>query len=217
MQDTACAIIRSLPLPPTIPLLLWYWKHSYPCCQWCFCASDGHLHMWTALSASDPAHSNASRHPVGGRGVGWQADSAPEVGGLRAGSGSSWFSWHSLAETGWKRTHSFLDLRGNQQADPLITSSHRWFWAILMSQATNFQSPVLGRDSKTSGLCWENWSDFLMAVKVRRALGKLLWGGQVVCLQLFHPVHPSVSPSLILQTQTTKCHLPCHVNLAALD
>lgn len=45
----------------TTPLLLCDQKDGDECC-------DGHLHRWTALSASVPAHSNTSRHPVGGRG-----------------------------------------------------------------------------------------------------------------------------------------------------
>lgn len=34
--------------------------------RWDGCC-NGHLHRWTALSASVPAHSNTSRHLVGGR------------------------------------------------------------------------------------------------------------------------------------------------------
>lgn len=45
----------------TTPLLLWDQKDVDGCC-------NSHLHRWTALSASVPAHSNTSRHPVGGRG-----------------------------------------------------------------------------------------------------------------------------------------------------
>lgn len=47
----------------TPPLLLWDQKDGDGCC-------DGHLHRWTALSASVPAHSNTSRHPVGRKGGG---------------------------------------------------------------------------------------------------------------------------------------------------
>lgn len=55
---------------------------------------------------------------------GGQADRATEVGGLRPGSESPWLSRYSSAETRWKGTHSFVDLRGDQQADPVITSAH---------------------------------------------------------------------------------------------
>ncbi len=36
--------------------------------MWMDAENDAHLHRWTALSASVPAHSNTSRHPVVGRG-----------------------------------------------------------------------------------------------------------------------------------------------------
>lgn len=59
-----------MPPSPTSPshnttsLLLWHLKAWLPMLQ----RAAGYSHRWTALSASVPAHSNTSRHPVGGRG-----------------------------------------------------------------------------------------------------------------------------------------------------
>lgn len=92
-----CCAVSPLPLlspflPPfpchkTTPLLLWDQKDG--CCKWRCC--DGHLHRWTALSASVPAHSNTSRHPGGGKRRG-QAERASSVGLFRphVHTGSSW-------------------------------------------------------------------------------------------------------------------------------
>lgn len=71
----------------TTPLLLWHLRHGRRCCERC---RGGDLHRWTALSASVPAHSNTSRHPVGGRGGG-----TSEVGRLTGGS--SWHRWRTCS------------------------------------------------------------------------------------------------------------------------
>jgi len=50
---------------------------------------DGHLHRWTALSASVPAHSNTSRHPVAGERRGWRGGGERVGGGGASGDESS--------------------------------------------------------------------------------------------------------------------------------